>query len=107
MVRAACCILRHLDGFRREVKRETLHFLGLLQALSNIFAFTIHRGINFMGHLAVALVFLKADVVRARADPNWLAIPGERRLPYTKMMAAGHHRDWFCLFISEILITPE
>lgn len=74
-----------------------------LQAASDIFAFAIHAGINLVGDASVALVFGEADVMRPGTDPYGLPVPRNRRLPQPEVMAAGDHRDRFCLLIAEVL----
>src|SRR5690242_18699215 len=107
MVGAAGGISRYRNGLRWEVIAHRADLAGLLQAFANVLAFAVHCRVDFVRHLAIALVLFKADVVGSSSDPNCLAIPAKGSLPDTAMVTTGYHGVGLRLLIAEILWPIE
>src|SRR5581483_3563946 len=60
---------------------------GSDEGFLNVVAFEVDIGIDFVGDAVVALVALEANVMGGGADPEGLAIDGERRLPDAQVIA--------------------
>src|SRR5262249_49479847 len=107
MIAASSCILGLLHGIGRQVVGESLGRSCFHKADRDVIALAVNGWINLVCDITVALVLLKADVVRARAYPHILAIHLERCFPQTKMMPACHNRVRLGLFVAEVLYSPE
>src|SRR5579872_577424 len=94
-----------LNRVWREIVHQTLHLAGFLQAVADILALAVHRGVDLMRDVVVALIFGESNVMCAGSDPDFLSFPCEWSLPYAEMMTAGDHRDRIGHFVSEILLA--
>src|SRR5690242_16642869 len=100
-------ILRFFHRLNRQVVEHVLHVPSLLQVLTDVITFAVHRRVNLVRHLAVALVLLEADVVGSCPNPHRFVIPGERRLPYPTMVPASYDGVGLRLLIAKVLRSIE
>src|SRR6266480_456859 len=103
MVSAPGRILGVLNWIGRKIISRSFNLVSFLQTGPDVVAFSVYGGINLVGHFTVALIFLKADVVCARSNPNSLSIPCKWCFPDAEVVTAGHHGKRFSHLISKIL----
>ena len=98
-----CC----LDGIRGAQVLEFSHQARLLKRLPDILPFGVGIRVDLMREIAVSLIAVEADIVRAGAHPHRLSICGERAFHIRKWWRDATTRTGIALRVSIILRAAE